>query len=71
MVPSHAAEGTYILCHTKSDLNNILYAAVELSRALLHLRIPEWAVEEATNADGNPEYQRNRWGWSPSRSHLL
>ena len=64
--------GVFTSCRAKAGFKSVLYAAVELSRALLHLRVPEWAVEEATNADDNPEYQRNRWGWPPPcRSHLL
>ena len=61
-VPAHAAESIFIACHPKPEFKRVLCAAVELSRALLHLRVPEWAVEEATSADGNPEHQRNRWG---------
>ncbi len=39
---------------------NVLCAAGELSRALLHVRAPDWANDEAQTPEDKPQVQRYR-----------
>jgi hypothetical protein len=57
--------------HAQAEPDELQHHAPELARALLHLRVPDWADDEATTPEDKPKNQQFRWDASDRHCNRL